>query len=280
MLANYIILCNTYYVIFAEITVMALNSISYEEVARAAETLRAEGRAVGPTKVRELLGRGSFSTVQKHLAEWEAQQAELRARQEEERRLGPPQELNAEVQKIMAAYWPHAIAQATEQMRPERTALEANLTNANARLRETLVEMANLENKLEAALVKASQLEDAERRVAEANTRIIAIQGELSRLEKIEIRFEEQKQLIQVLQNQVQSLPAQNAELSDVRRKLEAAQAQATRTGTLQEQNAALTKQVDELRAEVREASAKIARLEVQLETATGRSSPTKRPDK
>src|SRR3954470_15433290 len=93
--------------------------ITYQDVATTAEKLRAEGRPIGPTKVREMLGRGSFTTVQKYLAEWEAVQAELKAKAEEQKRSGPPEEMFAELQKVMAAYWPHAVARAKEEMRPD-----------------------------------------------------------------------------------------------------------------------------------------------------------------
>lgn len=290
---------------------MAQQQLSYNDVAAAAEKLVSEGRAVGTTKVREVLGRGSFSTVQKHLSEWEAKQAQVRAREEEARKVGPPEEFAAEFQKLIGAYWPHAVARAKEELRPEVEALQAKLAESSAQAKEAMVEMGNLENRLEAALVKAARVEDAERRAAEANERIITMQTEFGRLEKIETRFEDQRELIQTLQEQVRSLGAQNAELSEVRRKLEAAQGAAARAdelekrateatktvatlqaelsrlekieargeariAALQEQNAALTQQAELLRAEVKEAGIKLARLEIRLETAAGRDSPEK----
>jgi len=191
--------------------------IGYEDVSRVADQLFAEGRPVGPTKVRELLGRGSFTTVQKYLAEWEGVQTQKRIKTEEEKRTGPPEELSIELQKIMAAYWPHAIARAREDMAPEFQALETKLAEAIARNKEASIEIGNLENKLEAAQVKASKMEEAEKRASEANSKIIAIQIELSRLEKIEARFEGQKELIQSLQEQAasaKSLLEQNATLN------------------------------------------------------------------
>src|SRR3954454_8283890 len=107
--------------------------ITYADVAAAAEQLRTEGRPIGPTKVREMLGRGSFTTVQKYLAEWENVQAELKAKSEEEKRSGPPEEMFAELQKVMAVYWPHAVARAKEEMRPEMEALTAKLNDALSR---------------------------------------------------------------------------------------------------------------------------------------------------
>lgn len=218
------------------------NQISYEDVAKAADQLIAEGRPVGPTKVRELLGRGSFSTVQKHLGEWEEHQAKLKAKAQEEKRLGPPDELFSELEKIMGAYWPHAVARAKEQMRPEIEALEAKLAEALTRNKEASVEIGNLENRLEAASVKAGKMEEAERRASEANQRIIAQQAELSRLEKIEARFQSQEQLIQNLQEQAGSVKG------------------------LLEQNAALNKRAEALNLELSEAKIKMAKLETKLE--------------
>jgi hypothetical protein len=224
--------------------------ISYDDVAQAAAQLAAEGRPVGPTKVRELLGRGSFSTVQKHLSEWEERQAELKTQAEEEKRVGPPEELFAELQKIMAAYWPHAVTRAKEQMRPEWEAIAAKHAEAVLKNKEATVEIGNLENRLEAALVKAGKMEDAERRASEANQRIIALQGELSRLEKIEARFQGQEQLVQNLQEQASSVKS------------------------LLEQNAALNRKAEALSSELSDATIKMAKLETRLEVL-GKNSRT-----
>lgn len=224
--------------------------IDYEDVSRAADQLLAEGRPVGPTKVREMLGRGSFTTVQKYLAEWEGVQAQKRTKLEEEKRTGPPDELSTEVQKVMAAYWPQAIARAKEDMRPEFQALETKIAEANVRNKEATVEIGNLENKLEAALVKASKVEEAEKRASEANAKIIAIQADLSRLEKIEARFEGQKELIQSLQ------------------------AQASSAGTLLEQNTALNKKAEALNSELAQLRSK---LDAALTKAAGVDEAEKR---
>ena len=216
--------------------------ISFDDVALAAEQLLSEGRPVGPTKVRELLGRGSYSTVQKHLSAWEDRQAKLKAQSEEEKRVGPPEELFVELEKMMSAYWPHAVNRAKEQMRPELAAMEGKLAEAVARTKEATVEIGNLENKLELALVKAGKMEDAEKRASEANQRIIDLQGELSRLEKIESRVQSQERLIQNLQDQASSVK----ELLD--------------------QNAALNRKAEALSSELSEARIKTAKLETKLE--------------
>src|SRR5690242_8066068 len=101
--------------------------VTYQDVATAAEQLRVEGRNVGPIKVRQMLGRGSFTTVQKYLSEWENAQAELKTKAEEEKKSGPPEEVFTELQKVMAAYWPQAVARAKEELRPETEALNAKL---------------------------------------------------------------------------------------------------------------------------------------------------------
>ncbi|MCX6985678.1 MAG: DNA-binding protein [Lentisphaerae bacterium] len=218
------------------------NQIGYEAVAQAAEQLTQEGRPIGPTKIREVLGRGSFSTVQKHLQEWEAARAKLKAQQEEELKLGPPDELFQELQKVMGAYWPHAVSRAREQMKPELDALKLQLTEANARLKEASLEFCHLENKLDSATAKAVRMEEAEKQAATANQIIITMQSDLARLEKIEARFEEQKEL-------VVNLHAQAASLTE-----------------LMERNTALGTKIEESVSQLNEAHITIAKLETSLE--------------
>jgi len=219
--------------------------VKYEEVAGAAEKLRAEGRPVGPTKVRELLGRGSFTTVQKHLAEWEAGQLKLAEAKAEEKKAGPPEELLARLQKSLVEFWPHAVARAKEEMRPEVEALQARLGGAVQREKEFSLEMGNLENSFEAALVKAARVEAAEKQAAEGNQRIIALQEELSRLQKIEAKFSAQEQLIGNLEGQAESVK------------------------TLIGQNCDLSKRLETQSSDLSEARIKTARLEAKLEVLT-----------
>jgi hypothetical protein len=221
--------------------------ITYEDVATAAEQLKTEGRPIGPTKVRELLGRGSYSTVQKYLQEWDIEQAKLKSKAEEERRIGPPDELFSELQKLVAAYWPHAISRAKELMRPDIEALQAQLAAAEARNKEAMVEMGNLENTLEGALVKAAKMEESQKAASEANQKIITLQRELSRLEKIEARFEGQQQLIENLQGQASSVKSLMAE------------------------NTALNKRLEASGTELNAARIKIATLETRLEMSAGK---------
>lgn len=196
--------------------------ISYDDVASAADQLIGEGRPVGPTKVRELLGRGSFSTIQKHLSEWEEHKIKIKAQADEEKRLGPPEELGIELHKITATYWPHAVSRAKELLKPDLEALAKKLAEAVLRNKEATIEIGNLENKLEAALVKAGKMEDSEKRASEANQKIIALHGELSRLEKIEARFQSQEQLISNLQEQASSVKGLLEHIAELDRKAEA----------------------------------------------------------
>jgi DNA repair exonuclease SbcCD ATPase subunit len=218
------------------------NQITFADVANAAEQLKSLGRPIGPTKIREHLGRGSFTTVQKYLTEWETLEAQRKAEADIEKKAGPPEELAAELQKMMASYWPHAVARAKEQMRPDLEALEAQVLDQTSRLKEATLEIGNLENKLEAAANKASRMEEAEKKAAEANQRIITLQNELARLEKIEARFEGQTQLIANLETQNSQLKVLLAENADLRKTTE------TRT------------------SELNDARIQIAKLETRLE--------------
>jgi chromosome segregation ATPase len=50
---------------------MARNGITYEAVADAAEQLNRQGVKATPTKVREIIGTGSFTTITKMLRSWQ-----------------------------------------------------------------------------------------------------------------------------------------------------------------------------------------------------------------
>lgn len=59
------------------------NPLQYEDVVRAAEELAAKGETPTSTKVRDLLGRGSYSTAARHLAAWRAARTEERRKYDE-----------------------------------------------------------------------------------------------------------------------------------------------------------------------------------------------------
>jgi RNA binding exosome subunit len=241
-------LCITYYILCNEITDEEVAmQVRYEEVAGAADQLRAEGRSIGPTKIRELLGRGSFTTVQRHLAQWLAERDKRAAAEAEVKKAGPPEELAAEIQKLLERLWPSAIARAKEEMRPEFEAFQTALAEAAHREKEALAEINRLEMNLDGALSKAARAEAAAKQAAEANQRIIALQEELARLQRIEASYAAREQLVSNLERQAGSLQ------------------------TVLDQNAALNARLEKQSAELGEARIQLAKIQAKLEVLTER---------
>lgn len=58
---------------------MDRTNITYEEVARAARALIQEGKRVTAAAIRERLGRGSMTTIQRHLKTWREKEAPVEA---------------------------------------------------------------------------------------------------------------------------------------------------------------------------------------------------------
>jgi hypothetical protein len=90
--------------------------------------------------------------------------------------------------------------------------------------------------------VKAARAEATEKQAAEANERIIALQEELSRLQRIEAKFSAQEKLIVNLEGQAGSM----------------------KTGL--EQNSALSKRIEKESGELSEARIKIAKQMLSIE--------------
>ena len=82
-----------------------LGRVTLEDVRAAVEQLGGDPARTNAAKVREVLGRGGFGTIQKHLERLRAEQAEPEAEEGPETAPEAPREL---VQGIWAAAWAEA----------------------------------------------------------------------------------------------------------------------------------------------------------------------------
>ncbi len=82
-----------------------LGRVTLEDVRAAVEQLGGDPSRTNAAKVREVLGRGGFGTIQKHLERLRAEQAEPEAEEGPETAPEAPREL---VQGIWAAAWAEA----------------------------------------------------------------------------------------------------------------------------------------------------------------------------
>lgn len=154
--------------------------LAYEDVQSAAEQLLSQGRIPGPTTVRQITGRGSFSTIAKHLKTFEARRIEEASREAEEKRHGPPEELLGELERLVAMLWPAAIARAHEELQPEMEAFQAQVENFKVREAEALHEITELENKLSLAESEAAKVADLTHQLKESQRQVIGLKDEVN----------------------------------------------------------------------------------------------------
>ncbi|MCW8208080.1 DNA-binding protein [Verminephrobacter aporrectodeae subsp. tuberculatae] len=113
-----------------------------EQVFEAADKLAVEGEEVTPTALREVLGRGSFSTLGKHIEAW------LRMRQ------AAPTPVILEMPEIVkvafAQCWQAAAAEAGKEIAAVREKADAEIKGTKRRLDEALSEVERLEEEANA----------------------------------------------------------------------------------------------------------------------------------
>ncbi len=122
-----------------------------EQVFEAADKLAANGQEVTATTLREVLGRGSFSTLGKHIDAW--QQA---------RKAAPAPVVIDMPESVKAAFaqcWQAAASEAGKEIAAIREKADTEIKTTKRRLDEALAEVERLE---EEANADAARLETAE----------------------------------------------------------------------------------------------------------------------
>lgn len=130
---------------------MARQGISKEQVYAAASDLRDGGVAPTVQAVRERIGSGSYTTINTHLAAWKEEGAD--------QALGDIPAMPDKVQDAFNRIWATAARSAQEDVEAQRDALETMRREMDKDRASMGEEIERLENDLEAAAIRAVQVE-------------------------------------------------------------------------------------------------------------------------
>ncbi|OFC61543.1 DNA-binding protein [Acidithiobacillus thiooxidans] len=138
-----------------------LGRVTLEDVRAAVEQLGGDPSRTNAAKVREVLGRGGYTTIQKHLQALRAEQAEPEAEEGPETAPEAPREL---VQRIWAAAWAEAARRHGKSLNDalqKVSDLEDRLGVALDDLEGLAKDLDQLEGERDAAVVRAEAAEKA-----------------------------------------------------------------------------------------------------------------------
>lgn len=227
-----------------------------EQVFEAADKLAAEGKEVTQTTLREVLGRGSFSTLGKHIDAWQ-----------EARRTTPVPVVIDMPESVKAAFaqcWQAAAAEAGKEIAAIREKADAEIKGTKRRLDEALAEVERLEEdaNADAATLEAAQnalaqtVKDAQQAATDATAREAALSATAEQMQK--------------------QIEAQQAELARTHAEAEAANKQhaaevARLTGDHSRQIAEQVAALQAAQAEADRLRIQLAESAEKLEAATGR---------
>ncbi|MDF9434414.1 MULTISPECIES: DNA-binding protein [Chromohalobacter] len=147
---------------------MARNGIQYEDVQRAIDTLLRRDEAPTVQKIRDILGTGSFTTISDHLREW-------RLRRERNRDVTPGDAPPEPLQEWMKDLWERAQALAAESLTHYRQEADRRVEEAHAETQAALRKTADTEERL-AAL--NTHFEQAQARLEEKTVQLANAQSE------------------------------------------------------------------------------------------------------
>jgi colicin import membrane protein len=259
---------------------MARPGITEQEVIDAAEALTQAGEAVTVAAVREVIGSGSFSTINTFLTKWKDSAGNRKAD-------GVP-EMPESVGRAMRQLWGAAWKEAQDGLRIERDALEAARRDMERERRDMAQEIARLETQTEGQGEEIRQqtaaLAEKEAALGTAHTTNQNLMLENARLdERVKASEKDRDNLTQTnaalsarLDHAAQTLKQQEAAQADLTARhvrLEEKTAQLEKTLTEKTRHAAtLEKQLEETKAEAnRQAEAQRQALDAAQQTLKAR---------
>ncbi len=159
---------------------MARQGISREQIFEAAGALQEEGTSATVQAVRERIGSGSYTTINRHLDDWRKEHAGQ-----------APANLPAMPEKVMGAFqqvWATAAKAAQDEVETQRQALEAMRREMAKEQADMGAEIQRLEQALDEAGRKVEglkrKLETERKGRAEAGEQVTALRIENARLDE------------------------------------------------------------------------------------------------
>lgn len=175
-----------------------MSRITREEVHQAAASLNAKGIKPSIIKVREILGKGSYSTIGKHLEEWQAPESEAEEAPE------VPEALQA----LLPQIWQACYGEAQAILQAQADELKAQLAEAQ----ESLASAQKATDEAESAIEQLqAELDDAQARAGKAETDAIELDRlrlvAEARASELQARAEAAEKALQAALGQPQGQP-------------------------------------------------------------------------
>lgn len=235
-------------------------AITKEQVIRAAERIAERGERPTNPRIRAELGEGSYSTINKHMAEWRAAQAEEQEAQEpapaEPQAPEVPEAITAQAQKLaqelVTSAWRESDRQHAEAIEAERHALAAEYEKTRAERAGHDAEIQELNDAL------ARLEEQGQEAVAMEAEKTATVQQELEAVRRQHADTREELAAVAATGR------ADRERITELRQELEEARRQAAEADQQARQQAA------EAAQEARGQADEIARLRRELEAAQG----------
>lgn len=181
------------------------HGITKEEVFETATAIFARGKNPTQATVRAALGKGSFSTISKHLAEWREQQTDAEALVTSTEQM--PDQVQSLLHRTYAAIRAHAestvVGEQTTLLEQENERLREKLTDCET----TKAELAGLQFAYREAIARMEQLTRENERIAKNLPQIDQVEellGKVSQLETENLTMQRQLEELEIKEAQLQ----------------------------------------------------------------------------
>lgn len=155
---------------------MARKGITYDQVANAAETIRARGLEPTITAIRQEIGEGSFTTISLHLSKWREKALEAT----EQREL--PKEVENRFLEAMTTIWNVAVAEAQKEVKAIKQQQEDEKEKDQQTIKEAQEEILKLEEIIQRM---EEELQKSIEKAAKSEKTMTALNGELDATKKL-----------------------------------------------------------------------------------------------
>ena len=173
-----------------------------ERVFNAADTLESQGRSVTLASIREVLGSGSYSTINPILQKW-------KNRKIAHSQLPPaPEDISNRMFNLTSELWNQALQIAESRLASDRLAFEDQINNLREDLKGATSAADRAIEERDSVVVRIKELEEL------FATTKIELDSALKRASETDIRYQESERRVNDMQSQIERLDRQNAELN------------------------------------------------------------------